>query len=103
MSSPPAGRGTGMLAAAAAACGSPRGLQDQLRLLVGQLFGRATGGVPTKRHMLSGLGIVASIAAGVYLTRRHFRELAESRQHPAETCVDKALEVTPLTLYHTTL
>lgn len=48
----------------------------------------------TKRHISSGLGIIASIGAGIYLTRRQFQEM-EAEKEAAD--VDQALEV-PLSL-----
>jgi hypothetical protein len=49
----------------------------------------------TKRHLVSGLGILASVGAGVYLTRKRVNQMEAEKEHRAQ---QDALEVRPLPL-----
>jgi hypothetical protein len=44
----------------------------------------------TKRHLVSGLGILASVGAGVYLTRKRVNQMEAEKEHRAQ---QDALEV----------
>jgi hypothetical protein len=46
----------------------------------------------TRRHLVSGLGILASVGAGVYLTRKRVHQMEAEKVHIAQ---QNALEVRP--------